>query len=121
MKNNFKQKLSNVKIYVKEHKKDFVMLGIGLAVGTATIVFTYKLHLEGMAQRSELEAEGKKILKTFLNQTTIEGSGPIWDKLRDIFKNETMKPGDIWMIEADDIGKKVIAHIVDGPLEIIEF
>lgn len=54
-------------------------------------------------------------------RTYVEGSGPIWDKLREIFKNEAMKPGDVWMIEADNVGKKVISYITDGPLEIIEF
>lgn len=116
MKLDIKQKLVGAKEFVKNHQK--TILGTVLVAGTATIaVLFYKDHKVALERRAELEAAGKKILSTFGNSETIEGSGPIWDALKELFSGVDMTPEDVWMVEAGNAGEKIISFIGDGPME----
>lgn len=117
MKLNIKQKLAGAKDFAKKHKNSVIGTTIVVA-GTAALVLIYaKNHKAALARRAELEAAGKKILSTFGNSETIEGSGPIWDALKELFSGVDMQAEDIWMIEAGDAGEKIISFIGDGPME----
>lgn len=120
MKLDIKQKLAGAKDFAKKHKT--AILGTVTVVGaTALVVFIYKDHKAALARRAELEAAGKKILSTFGNSETIEGSGPIWDKLRELFTENPIADVDIWMAEKVVDGQTSIGFITDGPLEVLEF
>lgn len=115
MKLDIKQKFAEARSFVKKHAKaavgtTFVVLGT-----TAFAVFYAKNHKAAIARRAELEVSEKKILEVFGNSETIEGSGPIWDKLREIFSGVSMDPGDVWMVEANNVGDKYISFIGAGP------
>lgn len=115
MKLDVKQKLAGAKDFAKKHTKAVVGTTIVVLGTTAVAMFYAKNHKIALARRAELEASGKKILKIFGNSETIEGSGPIWDKLREIFSGVSMDPGDVWMVEANDVGDKLISFIGASP------
>lgn len=115
MKLDIKQRFAGVKDFAKKHAKAVVGTTIVVLGTTAFAVFYAKNHKIALARRAELEANGKKILETFWNSETVEGSGPIWEKLREIFSGVSMNPGDVWMVEANDVGDKLISFIGAGP------
>lgn len=115
MKLDIKRKFAGAKDFVKRHAKAVVGTTIVVLGTTAFAVFYAKNHKIALARRAELEASGKKILEIFGNGETIEGSGPIWDKLREIFSGVSMDPDDVWMVEANDVGDKFISFIGAGP------
>lgn len=120
MKLDIKQKFAGAKDFTKKHTT--AILGTVTVVGvTALVVFIYKDHKAALARRAELKNAGKKILSTFWNSETIEGSGPIWAKLRELFTEYPIADGDIWTIEKVIDGPTTIGFITDGPLEILEF
>ena len=115
MKLDIKRKFAGAKDFAKKHAK--VVLGTTIVVlgTTAFAAFYAKNHKVALERRAELEASGKKILEIFGNGETIEGSGPIWDKLKEIFSDVVMDSGDVWMVEANDVGDKLISFIGAGP------
>lgn len=115
MKLDVKQKLAGAKDFAKKHTKTVLGTTIVVLGTTAVAVFYAKNHKIALARRAELEASGKKILEIFGNSETVEGSGPIWDKLKEIFSGVSMDPGDVWMVEANDVGDKLISFIGAGP------
>lgn len=115
MKLDIKQKFAGARNFVKKHTKVVVGTTIVVLGTTAFAVFYAKNHKIARARRAELEASGKKILEIFGNGETIEGSGPIWDKLKEVFSDVTMDSGDVWMVEANDVGDKLISFIGAGP------
>lgn len=120
MKLNIKQKFAGAKDFAKKHKT--AILGTVTVVGaTALVIFVYKDHKAALARRAELETASKKILSTFGNSETIEGSSPIWDKLRELFTENPIADGDVWSIEKVVDGPTVVGLITDGPLEVLEF
>lgn len=125
MKLDIKQKFAEAKDFAKKHAKAVVGTTVVVLGTTAFVVFYAKNHKIALARRAELEASGKKILEIFGNGETIEGSGPIWDKLKEIFSGVSMDAGDVWMVEANDVGDKLISFIGAGPtmeqVKIIKF
>lgn len=115
MKLSIKQKLAGAKDFTKKHAKAVLGTTIVVVGATAFAVFYAKNHKVALARRAELEASGKKILEIFGNGEIIEGSGPIWDKLKEIFSDVELDPGDVWMVEANDVGDKLISFIGAGP------
>lgn len=114
MKLDVKRKFAGAKEFMRKHKT--AILGATTVAGTAALaIFYYKNHKIALVRRAELEAEGKRILDIFGNSETIEGSGPIWDKLKEIFSGVEMEPGDTWMVETNDVGDKLISFIGDSP------
>lgn len=117
MKLDIKQKFAGAKDFVKKHKSAVIGATVMVAGTAALIVIYAKNHKIALTRRAELEAAGKKILSTFGNSETIEGSGPIWDVLKELFSGVDMQPEDIWMVEAGSAGEKIISFIGDGPTE----
>lgn len=95
---------------VKKHAVKLEVAGAILVLG-GTAYVAYKTHRDLNLRNAELEAQGKKILGAFAGTTTIEGTGPIWDKLKELFSTIDMEPHEIWMVEANEAGKKLIARI----------
>lgn len=110
-----KERFGKAKTYVLENTGKVAVVGAG-ALSAGTLICLYaKGHKTAVICRADLEASGEKILETFGNTEVIEGRGPIWDTLRDIFSKKEMNPGEFWMVEMLNNGVKAIVHSTDSP------
>lgn len=100
---NAKETLKKIKTTAKKHKGKLAIGGAILFAGGCAF-YCYKL---------------RKVPAKFLEEmkdkfSTVEGNGPVWEKIKGCFMDIQMKPGDVWLIEAgikDDATKRTITFI----------
>ncbi len=112
-----KEKLNKTKEVIKKYEPAILAGGVILMLGGGYLYFK---HLD----KNALDEIGKLTNR----YKTIEGSGPVWEKIRALFTEINMEPGECWMIEAgtgEDIGKKIIERIpgieLNAPCEAMIF
>ena len=95
-----KKKLE-LKAIWKKHKKVLRAAGITFAAFCAMAAVYLK------AKKS-----GQSVMNIVFNWEEVEGSGPIWDKLKDVFADIPVIPGDMWTIESDyKSGQRLITYM----------
>lgn len=111
------EKLKDAKNVATEKVRKYIptiAVGSGILLIGGTMYFVVRNQNERKLRIQQLEESGKKILRNNGWYTVIEGSGPIWDSLKQLFKDIDMEPFDDWIIEADKNGNKIISHIPNG-------
>lgn len=104
---------------IKRHAPELAVGSlILLAAGTIYVVHKDKQKQELLIRK--LTETGAEILKgwTHGGGGVIKGTGPLWEALKGVFEDIEMGSEDVWMVEADDNGSKLITHF--GPDNITE-
>lgn len=95
-----KKKL-DLKAIWKKHKKVLRAAGITFAAFCAMVAVYLK------AKKS-----GQSVLNTIFGWEDVEGSGPIWDKLKEVFADIPVVAGDMWTIQSDyETGERLITYM----------